>query len=152
MTERRLRPRKSSLVSRNCQGEFFLSHTHPHSQIYVYQNICFLFHRKSTHTHTHTHTHTRKAKETEEQKKEENVAVAVVNSICEKSNKMLLVFLPTVATTQTLNIAPVLSKDFLDIQATIKSRLTLKRARDMITTYRQQTLKCTEQISTHNAA
>ena len=150
MTERRLRPRKSSLVSRNCQGEFFLSHTHPHSQIYVYQNICFLFHRKSTHTHTHTHT--RKAKETEEQKKEENVAVAVVNSICEKSNKMLLVFLPTVATTQTLNIAPVLSKDFLDIQATIKSRLTLKRARDMITTYRQQTLKCTEQISTHNAA
>ena len=146
MTERRLRPRKSSLVSRNCQGEFFLSHTHPHSQIYVYQNICFLFHRKSTHTHT------RKAKETEEQKKEENVAVAVVNSICEKSNKMLLVFLPTVATTQTLNIAPVLSKDFLDIQATIKSRLTLKRARDMITTYRQQTLKCTEQISTHNAA
>ena len=152
MTESRLRPRKSSLVSRNCQGEFFLSHTHPHSQIYVYQNICFLFHRKSTHTHTHTHTHTRKAKETEEQKKEENVAVAVVNSICEKSNKMLLVFLPTVATTQTLNIAPVLSKDFLDIQATIKSRLTLKRARDMITTYRQQTLKCTEQISTHNAA
>ena len=152
MTERRLRPRKSSLVSRNCQGEFFLSHTHPHSQIYVYQNICFLFHRKSTHTHIHTHTHTRKAKETEEQKKEENVAVAVVNSICEKSNKMLLVFLPTVATTQTLNIAPVLSKDFLDIQATIKSRLTLKRARDMITTYRQQTLKCTEQISTHNAA
>ena len=148
MTESRLRPRKSSLVSRNCQGEFFLSHTHPHSQIYVYQNICFLFQRKSTHTHTHT----RKAKETEEQKKEENVAVAVVNSICEKSNKMLLVFLPTVATTQTLNIAPVLSKDFLDIQATIKSRLTLKRARDMITTYRQQTLKCTEQISTHNAA
>ena len=105
-----------------------------------------------THTHTHTHTHTRKAKETEEQKKEENVAVAVVNSICEKSNKILLVFLPTVAITQTLNIAPVLSKDFLDIQATIKSRLTLKRARDMITTYRQQTLKCTEQISTHNAA
>ena len=150
MTERRLRPRKSSLVSRNCQGEFFLSHTHPHSQIYVYQNICFLFQRKSTHTHTHTHT--RKAKETEEQKKEENVAVAVVNSICEKSNKILLVFLPTVAITQTLNIAPVLSKDFLDIQATIKSRLTLKRARDMITTYRQQTLKCTEQISTHNAA
>ena len=148
MTESRLRPRKSSLVSRNCQGEFFLSHTHPHSQIYVYQNICFLFHRKSTHTHTHT----RKAKETEEQKKEENVAVAVVNSICEKSNKILLVFLPTVAITQTLNIAPVLSKDFLDIQATIKSRLTLKRARDMITTYRQQTLKCTEQISTHNAA
>ena len=150
MTESRLRPRKSSLVSRNCQGEFFLSHTHPHSQIYVYQNICFLFQRKSTHTHTHTHT--RKAKETEEQKKEENVAVAVVNSICEKSNKILLVFLPTVAITQTLNIAPVLSKDFLDIQATIKSRLTLKRARDMITTYRQQTLKCTEQISTHNAA
>ena len=148
MTESRLRPRKSSLVSRNCQGEFFLSHTHPHSQIYVYQNICFLFQRKSTHTHTHT----RKAKETEEQKKEENVAVAVVNSICEKSNKILLVFLPTVAITQTLNIAPVLSKDFLDIQATIKSRLTLKRARDMITTYRQQTLKCTEQISTHNAA
>ena len=148
MIESRLRPRKSSLVSRNCQGEFFLSHTHPHSQIYVYQNICFLFHRKSTHTHTHT----RKAKETEEQKKEENVAVAVVNSICEKSNKILLVFLPTVAITQTLNIAPVLSKDFLDIQATIKSRLTLKRARDMITTYRQHTLKCTEQISTHNAA
>ena len=144
MTESRLRPRKSSLVSRNCQGEFFLSHTHPHSQIYVYQNICFLFQRKSTHT--------RKAKETEEQKKEENVAVAVVNSICEKSNKILLVFLPTVAITQTLNIAPVLSKDFLDIQATIKSRLTLKRARDMITTYRQHTLKCTEQISTHNAA
>ena len=116
-------------------------------RIYVF---CFT---EKAHTHTHTHTHTQsKAKETEEQKKEENVAVAVVNSICEKSNKILLVFLPTVAITQTLNIAHVLSKDFLDIQATIKSRLTLKRARDMITTYRQHTLKCTEQISTHNAA
>ena len=34
-----------------------------------------------------------------------------------------------------VNIVPVSSKEFLDIQATIKCRFTLKRVRDMIVTY-----------------
>ena len=34
-----------------------------------------------------------------------------------------------------VNIAPVSSKEFLDIQATIKCRFTLKSVRDMIITY-----------------
>ena len=34
---------------------------------------------------------------------------------------------------ETSDNAPVLSKEFLDIQATIECRFTLKRVRDMIT-------------------
>ena len=34
-----------------------------------------------------------------------------------------------------VNIVPVSSKEFLDIQATIKCRFTLKSVRDMIITY-----------------
>ena len=41
-----------------------------------------------------------------------------------------------VAVTYTSDIAPVSSKEFLDIQAIIESRFTLKRVRDMIITYR----------------
>ena len=37
--------------------------------------------------------------------------------------------------TLTLDFAPVSSKEFLDIQATIKNALTLKRVLDMITIY-----------------
>ena len=40
-----------------------------------------------------------------------------------------------VAITYTSDIAPVLSKEFLDIQATIECRFTLKSVRDMIITY-----------------
>ena len=35
------------------------------------------------------------------------------------------------------NIAPVSSKEFLDIQATIEYKFTLKRVLDMIITYNQ---------------
>ena len=42
----------------------------------------------------------------------------------------------------------VLSNDFLDIQATIECRITLKRVRDMTRTI----VKCTLQISTINSA
>ena len=34
-----------------------------------------------------------------------------------------------------VNIVPVSSKEFLDIQATVKCRFTLKSVRDMIITY-----------------
>ena len=40
-----------------------------------------------------------------------------------------------VAVTYTPDIASVLSKEFLDIQATIECGLTLKRMRDIIKTY-----------------
>ena len=40
-----------------------------------------------------------------------------------------------IAVTYTLDIAPVLSKDFLDILANIECKFTLKRIRDMIITY-----------------
>ena len=40
-----------------------------------------------------------------------------------------------IAVTYTLDIAPVLSKDFLDIPANIERKFTLKRIRDMIITY-----------------
>ena len=42
-----------------------------------------------------------------------------------------------VAVTHTLDIAPVSSKELLDIQATIKYGLTLRRVRDIIRTYSQ---------------
>ena len=41
-----------------------------------------------------------------------------------------------VAVTQTSDMAPVSSKGFLDIQATIKCGFTLKRVRGMIRTFR----------------
>ena len=41
-----------------------------------------------------------------------------------------------VAVTSTSDIAPILSKEFLDIQATTEYRFTLKRVRDVIMTYR----------------
>ena len=51
---------------------------------------------------------------------------------------------------QTSDLAPVSSKEFLDIQAAIECGFTLKRVRDMITTY-SQCLSCyillTDQIS-----
>ena len=40
-----------------------------------------------------------------------------------------------VAVTYTPDIAPVLSKEFLDIQATIECGFTLKRVRDIIRKY-----------------
>ena len=43
---------------------------------------------------------------------------------------------------------PVLSKEFLDIQATIECRFTLKRIRDMIIIYSETNGMCTLFIST----
>ena len=40
-----------------------------------------------------------------------------------------------VAVTETPDLVPVSSKEFLDIQATIQCDFTLKRVRDMIITY-----------------
>ena len=37
----------------------------------------------------------------------------------------------------SLKLVPVLSKEFLDIEATTECKFTLKRVRDMIITYRQ---------------
>ena len=45
-----------------------------------------------------------------------------------------------VAVTKTSDIAPVPSKEFFDIQATVECRFTLRRVRDMIITYSQQVL------------
>ena len=42
-----------------------------------------------------------------------------------------------VAVTLTLDMAPVLSTKFFDIQATIECGFTLKRVREMIRTYSQ---------------
>ena len=47
------------------------------------------------------------------------------------------------------SIAPVLSKEFLDIQATIEYKFTLKRVRDMIITYNQMHL--TDKYSQRNS-
>ena len=47
----------------------------------------------------------------------------------------VVVGLSPVAVIFTSDIAPVLSKEFLDIQATIECGYTLKRVRDMIKTY-----------------
>ena len=51
--------------------------------------------------------------------------------------------------TKTSEFASALSKDFLDIQATIECEFTLKRVRDMIRTYSQ--LHRTEQHSQRNS-
>ena len=53
-----------------------------------------------------------------------------------------------VAVTRIKYIVPVSSKEFLEIQATIECRFTLKRVGDMLRTY----MKCTVQISTQNTA
>ena len=42
-----------------------------------------------------------------------------------------------VAVTSTSDFAPALSKEFLDVQATIECGFTLKRVRDMTRTYSQ---------------
>ena len=47
------------------------------------------------------------------------------------------------------NIAPVSSKEFLDIQATIEYKFTLKRVLDMIITYNQTHF--TDKYSQHNS-
>ena len=47
----------------------------------------------------------------------------------------MVVRLAPVAVTQTSDIAPVSSKEFLDIQVTIECEFTLKHTRDMIITY-----------------
>ena len=46
-----------------------------------------------------------------------------------------------VAVTATSDIAPVSRKDFLDIEATIECRFTLKCVCDMIITYSQYNMK-----------
>ena len=43
-----------------------------------------------------------------------------------------------VAVSQTPNFAPALSKEFLDIQETVKCAFTLKLVRDMTKTYSQR--------------
>ena len=43
-----------------------------------------------------------------------------------------------VAVAETSDIAPVSSKEFLEIQTTIECGFTLKRACDMVRTYRQR--------------
>ena len=55
----------------------------------------------------------------------------------------------TVAVTQILDIAPLSSKNFLEIQATIECRFTLKRVRDMIRTYGQ--MHRTDNYSQHSS-
>ena len=45
-------------------------------------------------------------------------------------------------------MAPALSKDYLDIQATIECGFTLQSARDI----QEHTVKCTVQISTQDTA
>ena len=50
-----------------------------------------------------------------------------------KQYDVILTRIP-VAVTQTSDFAPVLSKEFLDIQATIECGFALKRVRDMIRT------------------
>ena len=43
---------------------------------------------------------------------------------------------------------PVLNKEFIDIQATIECRFTLKHVRDMIITYSQ--MECTDKYLQHS--
>ena len=54
---------------------------------------------------------------------------------CSFKNQVVLGSSP-VAVTSPSEIAPASSKEFLDIQATIECGFTLKRVRDMTTTYR----------------
>ena len=65
-----------------------------------------------------------------------------------KQYDVILTRIP-VAVTQTSDFAPVLSKEFLDIQATTKCVFTLKHMCDMIRTYSQM---YSVQTSTHNTA
>ena len=50
-----------------------------------------------------------------------------------------------IAVTQTLDMAPVLREEFLDIQAFIECRFTLKLVRDTIIT-----MHCTDKYSRHS--
>ena len=54
-----------------------------------------------------------------------------------------------VAVTKISDMAPVLSKEFLDIQATIKCKFTLKLVRDRIITYSQ--MHRTDKYSQHTS-
>ena len=53
-----------------------------------------------------------------------------------------------VQVTKTSDFASVLNKEFLDIQVTIECGFTLKRVRDMITTY--SLMRRTDKSSTDN--
>ena len=48
----------------------------------------------------------------------------------------------SVAVTETSDVAPVSRKEFLDIQATIECRFSLKLEREMIITYSQDFHSC----------
>ena len=54
-----------------------------------------------------------------------------------KTGAISIIYTNPVAVTSTSNIAPVLSKEFLDIQVTTECRFTIKRVCDMIKTYSQ---------------
>ena len=54
-----------------------------------------------------------------------------------------------VAATETSDIAAILSKEFIDIQATVECRFTLKRISDMISTYSQ--IYGTDKYSQHSS-
>ena len=68
-------------------------------------------------------------------------------SVCLRT-KCLLVWIPLLSL-KTSDIAPVSSKQFLDTQATIECRFTLKRVRGMIRTYSQAYISL--QVSTSSA-
>ena len=57
--------------------------------------------------------------------------------------------LSPIAVTGTLDNAPVLNKEFLDIQVTIECEFTLKHAHDMLRTYSQMhhTHKYSQQLN-----
>ena len=51
--------------------------------------------------------------------------------------------------TETSDVVSVSSKEFLNIQATIERRFTLKRVRDMIVTYNNKNLRQVSFYRTH---
>ena len=55
---------------------------------------------------------------------------------CLFANEVVLVWNPAVVT-ETSDIAPVSSKEFLDVQKIIECTFTLKRKRDILTTKSQ---------------
>ena len=67
---------------------------------------------------------------------------------CSFTNSVVVGSSP-VAVTLTSDIAPVSSKEFLDIHATIECGFTLKRVRDMIRTYGQ--MNRTDKYSQHSS-
>ena len=66
-----------------------------------------------------------------------------------ESESIIYNFLNDKEITETSDIAPVSSKEFLDIQASIECGLTLKLVRDMIITYSQ--MHRTEKYSQHSS-